>query len=176
MVSSLLGLSSYMRYPKMRTIIVRGVDSRGQALVEMALVIFLLMLLVFGIFEFGRAMYIKNTLTHSARAGARAGVVTPGLISPVTHKGCTDASSVIATSCNNLYSGIDKSKVTVLLQVFAQGDDPDTATPKTTNATTPPSPGDTVKVTVTLDGFTSIVPKIVPVPTTLSGNTAMRYE
>lgn len=160
----------------MRDLRMNVMNGKGQALVELALVIFLLLLLVMGIFEFGRAMYVKNTLTHAARAGARAGVVTPGLISPVTHKGCTDSSTVISTSCNNLYSGIDKKNVTVLLQVFAQGDDPDTATPKTTNATTPPSQGDTVKVTVTLDGFTSLVPKIIPVPTTLSGNTAMRYE
>lgn len=160
----------------MRDLRMNLMNGKGQALVEMALVIFLLLLLVMGIVEFGRAMYVKNTLTHAARAGARAGVVTPSLVSPVTHKGCTDSSTVVATSCNNLYSGIDKSKVTVLLQVFAQGDDPDTASPKTTNATTPPNPGDTVKVTVTLEGFTSIVPKMLPIPTTLSGNTAMRYE
>jgi Flp pilus assembly protein TadG len=156
-----------------------GIDSRGQAIVELALVLFLLVLLVMGIFEFGRAMYIKNTLTHAARAGARAGVVTPGLISPVSNTGCTSASTAIATACNNLYSGIDKSKVIVKLNVYAQGVDPN-AEPnnyKTTDSTTPPVAGDTVKVTVTLTGVTSIVPKLITVlPNTLSGDTAMRYE
>jgi Flp pilus assembly protein TadG len=149
-----------------------GIDSRGQAIVELALVLFLLLLLVMGIFEFGRAMYIKNTLTHAARAGARAGVVTPALAPNVSNTGCTGSGPVFETTCNNLYSGIDKSKVTVQLQVFAQGDDPDTASPKATDAIT----GDTVKVTVTYTGVNSILPNFVPVPTTLSGNTAMRYE
>ena len=52
-------------------------NSTGQALVEMAIILPLLLLLVMGIFEFGRAMYIKNTLTQAARAGARTAVVTP---------------------------------------------------------------------------------------------------
>lgn len=40
-----------------------GMNSRGQAIVKPASVIFLLLLLVSGIFEFGRAMYTDNTLT-----------------------------------------------------------------------------------------------------------------
>lgn len=151
-------------------------NPHGQALVEMALVLFLLLLLVIGIFEFGRAMYIKNTLTHAARAGARAGVVTPGLVSPVSNKGCTDTGTVVQTTCNNLYSGIKKENVTVDVKVFAKDVDPDTGTPKTTDATTPPLPGDTVKVKVTLEGFQFVVPKFLKGPSTLSGDTAMRYE
>lgn len=160
----------------MKTTRMHGMNNSGQALVEMALVLFLLLLLVLGIFEFGRAMYIKNTLTHAARAGARAGVVTPGLVSPVSNTGCTGSGPVFETTCNNLYSGINKSNVTVLLQVFAPGVDPDTGTPKTTTAAAPPTPGDTVKVTVTLTGFSSVVPKFIKIPSSLSGNTAMRYE
>ncbi len=48
----------------MRTKRICGINSTGQALVEMAIILPLLMLLVMGIFEFGRAMYIKNTLTQ----------------------------------------------------------------------------------------------------------------
>lgn len=157
-------------------------NTHGQALVEMALVLFLLLLLVIGIFEFGRAMYIKNTLTHAARAGARAAVVTPGLESPLEDKPCTDTSTVVQTACNNLYSGIriKKSNVGVTLKVFAKDVDPDTGTPKTTDATTPPLPGDTVKVIVTLKNFDFVVPKLVKIEKIqtqgLSGDTAMRYE
>jgi len=46
-------------------------DQKGQALVELAIILPLLVLLVFGAFEFGRAMYIKNTLNYAAREGAR---------------------------------------------------------------------------------------------------------
>jgi len=48
----------------------------GSALVEMAISLFLLVILVFGIIEFGRALYIKNTLTNAAREGARLAVVS----------------------------------------------------------------------------------------------------
>src|SRR5689334_11210220 len=52
---------------------------KGQAMVETALVLFILVLFVFGITEFGRAMYTKNTLNNAARAAARAAVVTSPL-------------------------------------------------------------------------------------------------
>src|SRR5512143_1384986 len=52
-------------------------NNNGQAMVETALVFFFLILLIFGMTEFGRAMYTKNTLTNAARAAARTAVVTP---------------------------------------------------------------------------------------------------
>ena len=55
-------------------------NQKGQALVETALIIPLLLLLVMGLFEFGRVMYIKNTLNNAARAGVRVAVVTPKFI------------------------------------------------------------------------------------------------
>ena len=48
---------------------------RGQALVEFALVLPLLMLVLFGIVEFGRAWNAKQVLTDAAREGARLAVV-----------------------------------------------------------------------------------------------------
>lgn len=148
--------------------------SKGQALVEMAFVLFLLLLLVLGIFEFGRAMYIKNTLTHSARAGARTAVVTPGINkgSSTGDAGCsygtTENDVVFKSTCMSLYSAIDKSKTTFDIKVYS----PDGTEKTSADAV----PGDTVKVTVTLSGFTSVVPNFIPVPNTLSGDTAMRYE
>jgi Flp pilus assembly protein TadG len=46
---------------------------RGQALIEMAVVVTLLFFLVMGIIEFGRAFMITNMITHGARDGARFG-------------------------------------------------------------------------------------------------------
>jgi Flp pilus assembly protein TadG len=51
---------------------------RGQALAEFALVLPLLMLLIAGIIEFGRAWNIKQAVTDAAREGARYAVVADG--------------------------------------------------------------------------------------------------
>ena len=50
---------------------------RGQALVEMALVVVPFVALTMGVIEFGRAWMISNMITHAARDGARAAAVTP---------------------------------------------------------------------------------------------------
>jgi Flp pilus assembly protein TadG len=50
----------------------RSRDERGAAAVEFALILPLLILLLFGIIEFGRGYNAKVTLTHAAREGARA--------------------------------------------------------------------------------------------------------
>ena len=55
----------------------RGRGQRGQALAELGMVITVLVFLVMGIVEFGRAMMIANMITQAARDGARAAVVIP---------------------------------------------------------------------------------------------------
>lgn len=49
----------------------------GQTLVEFALILPLLLLIVFGIFEFGRVIYIYSNLFNATREGVRYGVTTP---------------------------------------------------------------------------------------------------
>jgi Flp pilus assembly protein TadG len=49
----------------------RSARDRGAAAVEFALVLPLLLLLVFGIIDFGRALSAQITLTQAAREGAR---------------------------------------------------------------------------------------------------------
>jgi Flp pilus assembly protein TadG len=51
-------------------------NSRGQAMIEFALVLPILLLVVFGATEFGRAWMAMNVLTHAAREGCRIAVVT----------------------------------------------------------------------------------------------------
>ena len=53
-------------------------NNRGQALVEFALLLPLVMLILIGIIEFGRAWQAKQTLTDAAREGARIAVVANG--------------------------------------------------------------------------------------------------
>jgi Flp pilus assembly protein TadG len=48
---------------------------RGQTLVEFALVLPIFILLLVGIFDFGRAIYAYNTISNAAREGVRVGIV-----------------------------------------------------------------------------------------------------
>lgn len=49
--------------------------SRGQALVEFALIFPVLMIFLFGIVDFGRAIFDYNTLANASRAGVRVAIV-----------------------------------------------------------------------------------------------------
>ena len=48
---------------------------KGQGMVEYALILVPLMLLTFGVFDLGRAVFYQHMLSNAAREGARAGVV-----------------------------------------------------------------------------------------------------
>ena len=50
-------------------------ERRGQALVEFALVLPILLLLMFGIIDAGRLIYAYNTVSNSARNAARVAIV-----------------------------------------------------------------------------------------------------
>ncbi|MHA1221536.1 MAG: TadE/TadG family type IV pilus assembly protein [Candidatus Heimdallarchaeota archaeon] len=50
-------------------------DQNGATAVEFALILPLLILLIFGIIEFGLLLYDQQILTNACREGARAGVV-----------------------------------------------------------------------------------------------------
>jgi hypothetical protein len=59
----------------------RNPRDRGAAAVEFALVLPLLLLIVFGIIDFGRALNAQITLTEAAREGARlAALGEPGVV------------------------------------------------------------------------------------------------
>ena len=49
--------------------------SRGQALVEFALIIPIFILMVMGIFDIGRAVYAYNTINNAAREASRLAIV-----------------------------------------------------------------------------------------------------
>lgn len=55
-------------------------DERGGAMVEFALVVPLLLVLMMGIIDFGRAWNVKQALTDAAREGARRAVVQDGAV------------------------------------------------------------------------------------------------
>jgi Flp pilus assembly protein TadG len=49
---------------------------RGQSMVEFALTAPLILLMLFGIVDFGRALFIANEMTNAAREGARVAVLS----------------------------------------------------------------------------------------------------
>ncbi len=148
-------------------------NSKGQTLVETAIILPVLFLLVIGIFEFGRALYIISTLNNAARAGVRVAVVSPpGSISvsgasQALNSSCTfsgNNSAVLATVCNSITMGIpDKTVVTARLEDLTNGN------------TNPPSSGDTLRLTVAWGGFATLT-NYVHVGNALNGIASMRYE
>ena len=124
-------------------------NQKGQALVELALGLMLLSLLVFGVFEFGRVMYVKNTLNLAAREGVRRASVSDPLIVD------TIQNQVRASLPGPLQSGLVVS-----------------VTPAS------PQHGiDTVTVNVQLP-FTTVVPLLITQldNITVSAEASMRYE
>lgn len=126
-------------------------NTRGQALVEFALILPLLLLLMFGIIEFGRAFFQKNITINAAREGARfAAVQTTWNVAAI---------QTYAKNTITLPSAQSSANVTV---------DPQTR----------PASGGSTTVTVTTK-FKTVVPKLlIPLEnyTSISASATMRYE
>lgn len=60
----------------------RGDRRRGQSMVEFSLVFIVFIMLMVGLFELGRAVWIYNTVAHAARQGARYAMVHGNAGSP----------------------------------------------------------------------------------------------
>lgn len=125
-------------------------NDKGTALVELAIILPLLFLIVFGVCEFGWAMYVKNTLGNAAREGARFAAVIP--------KPITAADQRI----------VDRVKECL---TFSYG-----AKDLSITTTPPEAAGDPVTVTVTLKfhSFTHFIPGLDD--RNFVGKATMRYE
>ncbi len=68
-------------------------NNRGVAAVEFAIILPLLMIIIFGIIEFGFMLYDKAVITNASREGARLGIafhVTSGVYDPINDATITD--------------------------------------------------------------------------------------
>lgn len=74
-------------------------SSRGQTLIEFALVVPLLLILTFGIIEFGVFLYNQQVITNASREAARHGIVARIPRVPIT--GTDSITSVVQTYCGN---------------------------------------------------------------------------
>jgi Flp pilus assembly protein TadG len=80
----------------------RASRDRGAAAVEFALLLPLLLFLVFGIIDFGRALNAQITLTQAAREGARlAALGSPNVVSgtQAAATGLSPVNVTVVTSC-----------------------------------------------------------------------------
>jgi Flp pilus assembly protein TadG len=93
------------KYPRTR-------GSSGQSLIEFALVLPMLLVLVFGIVEFGNAWRHYQLITNTAREGARVAVLPSST--------ATIVESVIDDRLNG--SGLDANQATVTLRILDFGD------------------------------------------------------
>ena len=99
-------------------------NSRGQSVIEFALVLPLLLVVVFGITEFGRAWMTMNLLTTAAREGARLAVVTAPDVARVTARVTQVCAAGRITPTNITVTGPDSTdpdrRVTVTVEANFQ--------------------------------------------------------
>ena len=95
-----------------------SLGSKGQALVETALVLPLLLLLIVGLFDIGRAIWLSNTLATAVREGSRYGVVHGALSGSPTGPGSASYTppniDTAITAQVRKYSGGVPNSLTVL--------------------------------------------------------------
>jgi Flp pilus assembly protein TadG len=84
-----------------------GKSEDGQDIVEYVLVLPLLLMLVFGIVDFGIAVFDYNTVANAAREGARAAISPP---SDACDLSCQDAKAL--TAAQQLTAGLDADELT----------------------------------------------------------------
>lgn len=77
-------------------------NEKGQSIVELAIILPVLLLLILGIFEFGRVMNAYLIINHAAREGARTGAVG-------------NSDSYIIDKVINSTSTLDQSKLTITI-------------------------------------------------------------
>jgi len=113
--------------PKMKTKRIIT-DQKGAALVEFAVVLFLLVVLVFGAVEFGILYYNKQIITNASREGARAGIIAYGR--EAYYKTDGDIKEIVKNYCINHLITFSGSPDLVDEDItLVPGDRTDTASP-----------------------------------------------
>jgi Flp pilus assembly protein TadG len=146
--------------------ITRRRRSRGQALVEFALVFPIALLILFGVFDVGRLVFMYTGLTNGAREGARMAIVNQDV--GRVEKRVQDSS--FGSTIANIGDATDP--VVAFYKEAPNVDDP-TANPECTTIIT----GCVAVVTARVDwsAFTPIIGSIIG-PITLTGRSELPVE
>ncbi len=125
---------------------------QGQALVEMALVLPILIMLIFGIVEFGRILNTHLVVTELSREGARKGAI-----------GETDSNIVTTIQNNATASDLNVSDLTITIDPVSAGKR---------------ARGTSVKVEVTyqVDLIAPVIGTLIGDPYPVTSQTTMRVE
>ena len=132
----------------------------AQGMVEFALVLPILLLLVLGIIEFGRLLFMYASITSASREAARYGAAAGYFGGTPRYKDCTGIEAA-ATRIGGLV-GVGISDVTIEYTVYTHHDDGTTTSQILTGC--PPSASIHLadRISVTVDrNFQTIVPMIV---------------
>ena len=134
---------------------------RGQALVEFSLALIPFLLILMGIFDLGRGIYMNNGVSEAAREIARTTAVHPCRTSPCTLGNSTETAATIAVQ-KGLIPGLGSPASSITFTCTSISDA--TVVPSSGACTS----GSYVKVTVTVP-YSAITPLLSMVaPSTLS--------
>ena len=102
----------------------RRINEKGTALVEFAIVLPLLIILIFGIIEFGLLLFNRQIITNACREGTRAGIVQ---VDPQdTRLTDSEISSIVNGYCAShlITFGATSDPVTTVTRVGSSFSDP----------------------------------------------------
>jgi Flp pilus assembly protein TadG len=85
-------------------------NQRGSTMVETVLVLMLALTVIFGIMEFGRAIFTYHAISNAARLGSRYAIVHGANCIP---SGCTATQASVQTFVRNSTPGVTPSNMTV---------------------------------------------------------------
>ena len=98
-------------------------SQRGASMVEFTIVATALLLVMFGILEFGRVMYTYHTVSNAARIGARWAMVRGSGCSVIDH--CGASSSDISNYVQSVVPMVDSGSMTITAS-WSNSTDPST--------------------------------------------------
>jgi Flp pilus assembly protein TadG len=91
----------------------RKSGQRGSAMFEYAIVVLISLMLLFGLVDFGRALYAYHFISNAAREGTRYASVRGRLCNGTFPTACPASSADIQNFVQNVPVGIDPAAVTV---------------------------------------------------------------
>jgi Flp pilus assembly protein TadG len=138
----------------------RADESRGQALVEFALVLIVLIPIIFGIVDFGRGVYAYNAISNAAREGVRTAIVNQN-VADIRTRSAQQATSLgltttPPTTCPSLNLKVDTNGGICVSFVMANDQTQDCS------ANLAPGCIAIVKITYPFAPITPVISRIIP--------------